>query len=220
MIETAVVGSKRIEKILKNDFHAEGRGLHECLTSVQHRIPPDIMSQARYIASVRNKVVHEDGVIDDVSNFSNTVDNIVYRLNNVIRLEMELEREKARQKLKEQEEVTLHKPEDIESPRSVSKILFFSVTAVAFLSLIANFTSDRLICNARDLRPQITTSAHSQTQAQAQAQAQQVSKLRHDVQIRDEMLSDLRKQLGYFSQRNNELCNRLKLSNAKLGKNC
>lgn len=54
---------------------------------------PDIMSQARYIASVRNKVVHEDVVIDDVSNFSNTIDNIVYRLNNVIRLEMELERE-------------------------------------------------------------------------------------------------------------------------------
>ena len=51
------------------------------------------MSQARYIASVRNKVVHEDGVIDDVSNFSHTIDNVVYRLNNVIRLEMELERE-------------------------------------------------------------------------------------------------------------------------------
>lgn len=220
MIETAVVGSKRIEKILKNDFHAEGRGLHECLTSVQHRIPPDIMSQARYIASVRNKVVHEDGVIDDVSSFSNTIDNIVYRLNNVIRLEMELEREKARQKLKEQEEVTLHKPEDIESPRGISKILFFSVTAVAFLSLTANVTSDRVICKAGGLRPQITIPAPPKTQAQIQAHAQQVSKLRHDIQIRDEMLSELRKQLGYFSQNNNVLCNRLKQSNAKSGNNC
>jgi len=80
-IETAVLASKKIEAILRDGFGAEGRGLHEYLANVEHRIPPAIVKKARYIASVRNQVVHKDGVIFDIAEFSQVVDEVALALN-------------------------------------------------------------------------------------------------------------------------------------------
>ena len=81
-IETAVLASKKIEAILRDGFGAQGRGLHEYLASVEQRIPAAIVKKARYIASVRNQVVHNDGVIADLAEFNQTVDEVVAALNN------------------------------------------------------------------------------------------------------------------------------------------
>lgn len=59
-IETAVKASRQIEDLLEIQYHAKGRGLHEKLTSVEFRLPRQILRHARYIASVRNAVVHDD----------------------------------------------------------------------------------------------------------------------------------------------------------------
>lgn len=40
---------------------AEGRGLHEKVTSVEDKINSSLVKKIRYIASIRNKVLHEDG---------------------------------------------------------------------------------------------------------------------------------------------------------------
>lgn len=85
IIEVAVTGSKRIEKILKEEFNAEGKGLHEYLTSVEKQLPAPILKKARYVASVRNKVVHEDGNINDLNDFNQSVDEVVMALETIIR---------------------------------------------------------------------------------------------------------------------------------------
>jgi hypothetical protein len=69
-IETAVKASRQIEDLLEQRFGAKGRGLHEKLTSAQDRLPEHILRRARYIASVRNTVVHDhNAVIKDRSGF-------------------------------------------------------------------------------------------------------------------------------------------------------
>lgn len=80
-IEAAVKGAKKIEAILRTRYSAEGRGLHEYLTDVEQRIPAAIVRKGRFIASVRNKVVHNDEEIFNLADFNRTVDEVVQGLN-------------------------------------------------------------------------------------------------------------------------------------------
>ncbi|ORT51744.1 hypothetical protein ST37_05205 [Vibrio sp. qd031] len=59
-IELVVSRSRRLEALLKSQFHAEGKGLHQLINSVEERLPHDIIKKLRYIATIRNKVVHEE----------------------------------------------------------------------------------------------------------------------------------------------------------------
>ena len=59
-IENVVVRTRRLEKLLRTQYHAEGRGLHQLVTSCEERLPHDVVSRLRFIATLRNKVVHED----------------------------------------------------------------------------------------------------------------------------------------------------------------
>ncbi len=52
--------SQRLEQFLANKYGAEGRGLHEKLSSVESRIPGFVQKKIRYIATMRNKATHED----------------------------------------------------------------------------------------------------------------------------------------------------------------
>ena len=57
-----IVGAtKRLESLLEQKFGATGRGLHEKLSSVERRIPMDLRKKIRYLATIRNKAMHEDG---------------------------------------------------------------------------------------------------------------------------------------------------------------
>ncbi|WP_018174157.1 hypothetical protein [Thioalkalivibrio sp. ALJ9] len=53
--------SKKIESALESVFGAEGRGLHEKVTSIEGDLPTEIAKKIRFIASVRNKLAHEEG---------------------------------------------------------------------------------------------------------------------------------------------------------------
>lgn len=64
--ELAIKASKELEYILETEFHATGRGLHEKITSAsssqqQSGIPPHLIKQMRYLATIRNKLIHERG---------------------------------------------------------------------------------------------------------------------------------------------------------------
>lgn len=62
--------TRTIESILEKDFGGEGRGMHEKLTSAQWPIPEYLVKKIRYIASVRNKTVHEAGYeVPDLEGF-------------------------------------------------------------------------------------------------------------------------------------------------------
>jgi hypothetical protein len=61
-IELAIRYCKQIESLLEQQFAAEGRGLHEKVSSVEDVISRrPRASKLRWIATLRNKVVHEDG---------------------------------------------------------------------------------------------------------------------------------------------------------------
>ena len=62
--------SRHLETLLKNEFGAEGTGLHSYTSSVEHQLPFAIVKKLRWIASVRNKVKHEHGaVVDDLKGY-------------------------------------------------------------------------------------------------------------------------------------------------------
>lgn len=56
--------SRKLENIL-GQLGASGKGLHEKATSVQQLLPPKLLSKLRYVASVRNKLSHDDVVLAD-----------------------------------------------------------------------------------------------------------------------------------------------------------
>jgi hypothetical protein len=62
--ELAIRSSKELEWILEQEFSASGKGLHEKITSAAHECPdltPSLVRNMRYLATIRNKLVHERG---------------------------------------------------------------------------------------------------------------------------------------------------------------
>ncbi|ASU21242.1 DUF4145 domain-containing protein [Vibrio qinghaiensis] len=59
-IEKVVLRTRRLESLLREQYHAEGKGLHQLVTSCEERLPHDVVGKLRFIATIRNKVVHED----------------------------------------------------------------------------------------------------------------------------------------------------------------
>ena len=68
-IDLAVTRSRKLEQMLERDFGASGRGLHEKTSSVEGRLPQSLVRKLRLVATVRNRVVHEEGPIDDRKRF-------------------------------------------------------------------------------------------------------------------------------------------------------
>ncbi|KJY81642.1 hypothetical protein TW81_17175 [Vibrio galatheae] len=59
-IEKVVTRTRKIERLLRTQYHANGKGMHQLITSCEERLPHDVIDKLRYIATIRNKVVHED----------------------------------------------------------------------------------------------------------------------------------------------------------------
>lgn len=81
-IEVAVQWAKRLETLLESDFGATGKGLHEKISSVQKRLPAATSRKLRFIATVRNKIVHETSYskIEDRGRFERTCLDVVSEL--------------------------------------------------------------------------------------------------------------------------------------------
>lgn len=50
--------SKNLEAMLKS-LEAEGRGMHELISSVQDKLDPELNKKLRFIATIRNQAIHE-----------------------------------------------------------------------------------------------------------------------------------------------------------------
>jgi hypothetical protein len=57
--ELVISKCKKLEKMLESGLGATGKGLHEKVSSIQDNLPPPLVKRLRYIASVRNKFIHE-----------------------------------------------------------------------------------------------------------------------------------------------------------------
>lgn len=74
-IDLVVKSSKHIESALVRIFGATGKGLHEKVSSVEKMLAASLVKRIRYIASIRNKIIHDDGYrkIDDRASFKAAV---------------------------------------------------------------------------------------------------------------------------------------------------
>ena len=73
-IDLAVTRSQRLEKRLERDFGASGKGLHQKVSSVEEALPDGLIKKLRLVATVRNKVVHESGRIEERPRFLRAAD--------------------------------------------------------------------------------------------------------------------------------------------------
>lgn len=76
-IELAWGYSGKIEERLVRILGAEGRGLHEKISNIEEYLPAKIIRLTRYIASVRNKVAHENMPIDDPTGFVQAAEKVI-----------------------------------------------------------------------------------------------------------------------------------------------
>ena len=85
--ELAITRCKQLESLLERGFAAEGKGLHQKVTSVESRLPPALVKRLRFIATIRNKLVHEADYqgIDDRDGFREACDAAERELNLLLR---------------------------------------------------------------------------------------------------------------------------------------
>jgi len=69
--ELVISNCKKLEQMLEDGLGASGRGLHEKVSSVQDSLPAPLVKRLRYIASIRNKLVHESDSnrLDDANGY-------------------------------------------------------------------------------------------------------------------------------------------------------
>ncbi|MGX9418628.1 DUF4145 domain-containing protein [Vibrio sp. RC27] len=60
-IEKVVVKTEKLESLLREQYHAQGKELHQLISSCEGRLPHDIVPQLRYIATVSNKIINGNG---------------------------------------------------------------------------------------------------------------------------------------------------------------
>ena len=75
-VDLAVTRVKALESLLEQALGAAGKGLHEKVSSVQDRLAPSLVKKLRFVATVRNKIVHEADYrqIDDRDGFIRACD--------------------------------------------------------------------------------------------------------------------------------------------------
>ena len=81
-IETAIQYAKSVESLLVKQWGAQGKGLHEKLSSVEQQLPAALVKRIRYLATMRNKVVHEDDFnLPNRKSFIRSSETIIAQLN-------------------------------------------------------------------------------------------------------------------------------------------
>lgn len=79
-IETVVLLTREIESLL-DKAGASGRGLHDKVTSIESQLDNSTIKRLRWIATMRNKTLHEDGFsIDDMDGFEEACSIVIDEL--------------------------------------------------------------------------------------------------------------------------------------------
>lgn len=80
--ESVIKNTKKIESLLV-EMGAEGQGLHKKVSSIEYLIDEKTVKSIRFIASVRNKLLHEDNfemTSDLLYDFENACKNVINNL--------------------------------------------------------------------------------------------------------------------------------------------
>jgi hypothetical protein len=86
--ELVIRSAKELEFTLDSQFNARGKSIHEKLDSLPpNTLPPTLIKQMRYLATMRNKLVHERGfdAIPDRARFISDFEASVLELEKIIK---------------------------------------------------------------------------------------------------------------------------------------
>lgn len=75
--ELVIKRCKRLEALLEERLGAQGRGLHEKVSSIQSQLPQPLVRKLRFVATVRNRLIHEVTIdrLDDPEGFQRACDD-------------------------------------------------------------------------------------------------------------------------------------------------
>lgn len=80
-LKDVLQATKRIEAILEEKFGSTGRGLYEKMTTANMKLPEPLQKRIRYVATMRNKAMHEDGFeIPNIPEYVKTCQSIAEQL--------------------------------------------------------------------------------------------------------------------------------------------
>ncbi|EGZ09831.1 hypothetical protein PHYSODRAFT_522589 [Phytophthora sojae] len=84
--QLAIEASKELEYLLEKEFGAFGQGLHERVSSVESAIPAPTVRSIRYVATLRNRLIHDRDVraLPDRQKFIQKFDDAMVELNIII----------------------------------------------------------------------------------------------------------------------------------------
>jgi len=83
-IETVVQLTRKIESLL-DKAGASGRGLHEKVTSIESKLDDRTVKQLHWIATMRNKTMHEHGFsINDMDRFEESCSRVTDKLESLV----------------------------------------------------------------------------------------------------------------------------------------
>ncbi len=89
-IETVLKYSKKIETLL-GQLGAEGKGIHSKVSSIEEHLNENFVKDIRYIATIRNKTVHEDGFeVENIDSFSELSEHIINQLESIYNENVEI----------------------------------------------------------------------------------------------------------------------------------
>ena len=73
-IDRTIKATRALEHLLVSNYGARGRGLHALVSSVEGQLPAKTVRKLRWVATLRNKVIHEEGfTLRDPRGFSKEV---------------------------------------------------------------------------------------------------------------------------------------------------
>ncbi|MDQ7085260.1 MAG: hypothetical protein Q9M36_10185 [Sulfurovum sp.] len=73
--------TRKIESLLEKKFDAQGKGLHQKVSSIENNLDVDIVKPIRYLATIRNKAMHEDDfAINNFSRYEQTANRVIKEL--------------------------------------------------------------------------------------------------------------------------------------------
>ena len=131
--------TKKIEALIEQRLGGSGRGLHEKLSNAKVRIPEPLTKKIRYIASIRNKTVHEDGFeIEDMGRFLKTCEQTIAELEQLAEAHESALRLKQSHKTERASNTSANRSESKEKPWLWG---VFTVAGLVLMGLIYLFLS-------------------------------------------------------------------------------
>ena len=81
-LECVLERAKKMERLLRENFQAEGHGLREKARNVQYKLDDYTSGKLQFIGAIRNKLVHEEDYVFDGNeeDFLSTCDEVIRRL--------------------------------------------------------------------------------------------------------------------------------------------